>query len=109
MLCCAEVEEKETKPAAESFSTSAGGDKMICGKTHVWFPVLWMFVLTQIAVTGNSSANSPRSSAFATLPAVTGPFAVGKITEHWIDESRIEPLSPTHVVVDGKLRSYRKR
>jgi pimeloyl-ACP methyl ester carboxylesterase len=30
------------------------------------------------------------------LPPVTGSFAVGKITMHWVDESRIEPLSANH-------------
>jgi platelet-activating factor acetylhydrolase isoform II len=32
----------------------------------------------------------------ATLPAPTGPFAVGRVTVEWVDRSRIEPLSPDH-------------
>lgn len=30
------------------------------------------------------------------LPALSGPFGVGKVIVHLIDKSRIEPLSPTH-------------
>ncbi len=38
------------------------------------------------------STDPARSSAPATPPP-TGPFSVGKVTVHWTDESRIEPLS----------------
>jgi hypothetical protein len=30
------------------------------------------------------------------LPAPTGPLAVGRVTVEWVDRSRIEPLSPDH-------------
>ena len=42
------------------------------------------------------AAAQERNSLPAILPPATGPFAVGKITVHWADESRIEPLSRDH-------------
>lgn len=47
---------------------------------------------TVVAVT--SATDSAKGPTLAGLPQVTGPFAVGKVTVHWTDESRIEPLSP---------------
>ena len=47
-----------------------------------------IYFLCQTAIAG-----TPVPTA---LPPVTGPFAVGKITMHWVDESRIEPLSANH-------------
>jgi predicted dienelactone hydrolase len=64
--------------------------------SRVWLAALMMYFLSQIAVAGSPVTDSPRSSAVATLPEPTGPFAVGKITVPWTDESRIEPLSPNH-------------
>lgn len=57
---------------------------------------LGMYFLSQILVAGAPVTHSFKNSTFTTLPAPTGPFAVGKITAHWTDESRIEPLSPNH-------------
>src|SRR5713101_2020992 len=57
---------------------------------------LGMYFLGQIMVAGAPVTDSSKTSAFAALPAPTGPFAVGKITVHWTDESRIEPLSQNH-------------
>src|ERR1700730_6186577 len=57
---------------------------------------LGMYFLSQIVVAGAPVTDSSKSSAFAALPAPTGPFAVGKTTVHWTDESRIEPLSQNH-------------
>jgi hypothetical protein len=57
---------------------------------------LGVYFLSQIVIAGAPVIDSSTSSAFTTLPAPTGPFAVGKITAHWTDESRIEPLSPNH-------------
>jgi hypothetical protein len=37
-----------------------------------------------------------RSETVRVLPTPTGPFAVGRVTTHWVDETRIEPLSPNH-------------
>ena len=50
----------------------------------------------QIAVAAHSPTDPAESSALGTLLPVTGPFAVGKVTVHWTDESRVEPLSPNH-------------
>ncbi len=55
-----------------------------------------IYFLGQSQVTGNQSHASASSPAIVALPPATGRFAVGKITVHWTDESRIEPLSPTH-------------
>jgi hypothetical protein len=57
---------------------------------------LGVYFLSQIVIAGAPVIDSSTSSAFTTLPAPTGPFAVGKITAHWTDESRIEPLSRNH-------------
>lgn len=44
----------------------------------------------------SSPATDSQGSAIATPPLPTGSFAVGKVTAHWVDDSRIEPLSPSH-------------
>lgn len=51
-----------------------------------------IYFLCQTAVATDSTKNLQVGS----LPPTTGPFSVGKVTAHWRDESRIEPLSPTH-------------
>src|SRR5262249_47279025 len=38
----------------------------------------------------------PPTSGQLVLPPPTGPFAVGRVTVHWIDRSRSEPLKPDH-------------
>jgi hypothetical protein len=38
----------------------------------------------------------PADRTFKILPLPTGEFKVGRVTVHWVDHSRIEPLSPTH-------------
>ena len=55
-----------------------------------------MYFLCQTAIAGTPATNSAKSPVLAALPPATGPFAVGKITIHWADESRIEPLSADH-------------
>ena len=40
------------------------------------------------------SAGQATSAAAVTLPAPTGSFAVGRVTLHWTDRSRVEPLDP---------------
>jgi hypothetical protein len=52
-------------------------------------------LLLQAAFGSVFAAHSANGSAIATLPPPTGPFAVGKVTVNWTDESRIEPLSST--------------
>lgn len=70
---------------------------MICGKTLKSFVLVGICFLYQIASVGAPATNPPpQSPALATLPPATGPFAVGKVTVHWVDESRVEPLSPNH-------------
>ena len=60
--------------------------------------------LCQTALAATPATDSVKSLALGTLPPVTGRFAVGKITAHWTDESRIEPLSlnesPRELIVD---------
>ncbi|SRR5580704_5310394 len=55
-----------------------------------------MYFFIQIVIAGTPVTDSSKSSPFAALPAPTGAFAVGRITAHWTDESRIEPLSQNH-------------
>ena len=69
---------------------------MVYSKTFASSLLAAMYLLSQIAAGGNLVTDSTRSRAPAALPPTTGPFAVGKITVHWTDESRIEPLSPSH-------------
>ncbi len=54
------------------------------------------YLLVQVALARVSATDLARGPAQAALPLATGPFAVGKVTVHWTDESRIEPLSPNH-------------
>lgn len=60
-----------------------------------------LFVLSTICFLCQSTISGipptdPLSPSLATLPPASGPFAVGKVTVHWVDESRVEPLSPNH-------------
>jgi Platelet-activating factor acetylhydrolase, isoform II len=58
--------------------------------------VLWTICfLCQSTILGIPPTD-PLSPTLPTLPRATGPFAVGKVTVHWTDESRVEPLSPNH-------------
>src|ERR1700740_3533152 len=79
-------------------------DMMIHSKFRTSFLILAMSFLCQIAVADTPAADSLKSPTVPTLPPPTGPFAVGKVTGHWVDESRVEPLPPNHepreVVVD---------
>jgi len=60
-----------------------------------WFvPAVACFLCAMVVA--SLCATDPQASAIATLPLPTGSFAVGKVTAHWVDESRIEPLSPSH-------------
>src|ERR1700730_16302960 len=68
-------------------------DMMIHSTFRRSFLILAMSFLCQIAVAGTPAADSLKSP---TLPPPTGPCAVGKVTVHWVDESRVEPLSPNH-------------
>lgn len=36
------------------------------------------------------------SGVTGALPAPSGPFRIGRTSAHWVDRSRIEPLSPNH-------------
>jgi len=71
-------------------------DMMFQSKFRTSFLILAMSFLCQIAFAGNPAADSVKSPTVPTLPTPTGPFAVGKVTVHWVDESRVEPLSPNH-------------
>ena len=71
-------------------------DMMFQSKFRTSFLILAMSFLCQIAVAGTPAANSLKSPTLPTLPPPTGPFVVGKVTVHWVDESRVEPLSPNH-------------
>ena len=65
-------------------------------KTSGLFVFAVMYFLCQTAIAGTPATGRAKSPAQAALPPATGPFAVGKITIHWGDESRIEPLSANH-------------
>jgi len=43
-----------------------------------------------------SKSNGETIEMYGNLPVPTGDFKVGRITTHWTDTSRIEPLSPNH-------------
>ena len=64
----------------------------ICGL----FAVVAFCYLCQSAVTATPETDSTKRPSLGTLPPPTGPFAVGKTTVQWTDESRVEPLSPNH-------------
>src|SRR5215469_14036023 len=55
-----------------------------------------IYFLCQTVVAVSPATDSTKSPAPGVLPPATGPFAIGKVTVHWADESRIEPLSSTH-------------
>jgi predicted dienelactone hydrolase len=61
-----------------------------------FFALAAICFLCQTAVAATPATDSTKSPAFGALPPPTGPFAVGKTTVHWTDESRVEPLSPIH-------------
>src|SRR5215471_12245700 len=69
---------------------------MLYRKTSASLSLGAMYFLGQSQVTGNPTHDSASSPAIVALPPATGRFAVGKITVHWTDESRIEPLSADH-------------
>ena len=69
---------------------------MIYAKSRTSFVLAAICFLYPIARAGAPATNPLKSPALATLPTPTGPFAVGKVTVHWVDESRVEPLSPNH-------------
>jgi pimeloyl-ACP methyl ester carboxylesterase len=61
------------------------------------FALLVVMVGTAMCAAAQSESASP-----AGLPSPTGPFAIGRVTVHWIDPSRIEPFSvkPRELMVD---------
>jgi len=66
------------------------------GKACGFLALAAICLLCQTAVAATPAADSTKSRALGALPPPTGPFAVGKMTVHWTDESRVEPLSPNH-------------
>src|SRR5262249_40599859 len=74
----------------------SGDEMMSYRKTCKSFTLAAVYFLCQTAVAAAPTADSAQGSSPASLPPPTGPFAVGKITVDWADESRIEPLSPNH-------------
>src|SRR5215469_2354048 len=60
-------------------------------------PVVMMTAIHPLIGQG-TPASTPlqQTDAYGALPAPTGDFQVGRVTVHWIDTSRIEPLSPDH-------------
>jgi platelet-activating factor acetylhydrolase isoform II len=59
-----------------------------------FFALAAICFLCQAGVAAAPVTDSTNSPALGVLPPPTGPFAVGKTTVHWTDESRVEPLSP---------------
>jgi hypothetical protein len=47
-----------------------------------------------LVLTGFAHGQADKSSV--TLPSPTGRFAIGRVTLHWTDSSRVEPLSAEH-------------
>jgi len=66
------------------------------GKACGFFALAAICFLPLTAVAARPATDSTKSPALGALPPPTGPFAVGKTTVHWMDESRVEPLSPNH-------------
>ena len=66
------------------------------GKICRFFALAAICFLCQTAVAATHATDSTKGPALGALPPATGPFAVGKITIHLADESRIEPLSANH-------------
>jgi predicted dienelactone hydrolase len=64
------------------------------GKACGFFALAAICYLCQTAVAATPATDSAKSLALGALLSATGPFAVGKTTVHWTDESRVEPLSP---------------
>src|SRR5947207_5842083 len=65
-------------------------------KFRTSFVLSTICLLFQSTISGVPPTDPLKSPSLPTLPPATGPFAVGKVTVHWTDESRIEPLSPDH-------------
>src|SRR5881296_1207699 len=57
-----------------------------------------------VAMVGTAlcAAAQPERTGPGGLPSPTGPFAIGRVTVHWIDPSRIEPFSakPRELMID---------
>jgi predicted dienelactone hydrolase len=66
------------------------------GKACGFLALAAICFLRLTAVASRPATDSTKSPAFGTLPPPTGPFAVGRTTVHWTDESRFEPLSTNH-------------
>jgi hypothetical protein len=79
-----------------AIATREGFEMTIYRECRTLF-VLWTICfLCQSTILGVPPTEPLKSPSLPTLPSATGPFAVGKVTVHWTDESRIEPLSPNH-------------
>ena len=66
------------------------------GKICGLLAIATISLLCQSTVTATPATDSTKSPSRGALPPPTGPFAVGKTTVQWTDESRVEPLSPNH-------------
>ena len=66
------------------------------GKIRGLLAIATISFLCQSTVTATPATHSAKSPSHGALPPPTGPFAVGKTTVQWTDESRVEPLSPNH-------------
>lgn len=67
-----------------------------CRKAFGSSLLITIVFLCGTALAGTPSPDSAKTPGQAVLPPLTGPFLVGRVTVHWTDESRIEPLSPNH-------------
>ena len=52
-------------------------------------------LIVAMAATATCTMAQSSDAALGRLPALTGSFAVGRVTVQWTDTSRVEPLSPT--------------
>ncbi len=69
---------------------------MIYGRRSVWIAVSLMVVVCRVPPVGLRAASQATSAEQPALPPPTGPFGVGRVTAHWTDTSRVEPLAPNH-------------
>src|SRR5260370_42058984 len=66
---------------------------MICRSKSVRVGVLIMAVACQFPRAGLPANGQATSGGLGALPPPTGPFGVGRVTVHWTDTSRVEPLA----------------
>ena len=80
--------------AGLGLGTLGDDEQMICRSTSIRVAGLIIAVVCQFPRAGVPAYGQATSTGPRALPPPTGPLAVGRVTVHWTDASRIEPLSP---------------